>query len=291
MTYNDYVKESCDYYLKIICEKGRQYQSDLLSIMNAFHNACEKVNITYFMGYGTLLGAVRDGGLIPWDFDMDLLVRYSDKERLIEALSNNLDSGFSFICREKDKFFEHFDMRIVKRGVHHQILHVDVFYLLNAPDSKNAFEKYSKRLIKLANIRYYKLVDTNMVTTSKIARAKYTIKKLEYCMVPVSLVNALHERLCTKYTDNETEYYFRTCMSMRNTKYMYPKKWFSEAHLISFGEYQFYAPCCTEEFLRMFYRDYSKYPSMDKRFDEFIIRINLRDSYIEKGLYETEETK
>lgn len=62
----------------------RELQLKLLEIMNDFHNVCEKHGIKYFMIGGTMLGAVRHKGFIPWDDDMDVGIPREDYEKLLK---------------------------------------------------------------------------------------------------------------------------------------------------------------------------------------------------------------
>lgn len=55
----------------------------LLGILEAFSSYCRERGLTYFLDYGTLLGAVRHRGFIPWDDDVDVSMRRDDYERLI----------------------------------------------------------------------------------------------------------------------------------------------------------------------------------------------------------------
>lgn len=65
-----------------------------------FHRVCEKSNIEYELAYGSLLGAIRDNGQIPWDYDIDVFVAFKDKERLIETLKKNLMINTIFIVQK-----------------------------------------------------------------------------------------------------------------------------------------------------------------------------------------------
>jgi len=62
----------------------RELQLKLLEMMDVFHNVCEKHEIRYFMLGGTMLGAVRHKGFIPWDDDMDVGLPRVDYERLLK---------------------------------------------------------------------------------------------------------------------------------------------------------------------------------------------------------------
>ena len=83
---------------------GVELHSVLLEIGKAFHNICGKNNIPYFMLGGTMLGAVRHKGIIPWDDDMDFGVprEYFDKlkKALCEELPSNMEIGRAS-CRER----------------------------------------------------------------------------------------------------------------------------------------------------------------------------------------------
>ena len=54
----------------------------LREMLYIFHRLCEQNQVYYIIAYGTLLGAVRHWGMIPWDDDIDILVRSIDRKKI-----------------------------------------------------------------------------------------------------------------------------------------------------------------------------------------------------------------
>ena len=71
----------------------RDLQLSILSILKHIDSICRRNNITYWLGSGTLLGAVRHGGFIPWDDDVDIEINRKDRKRFIEACKRDLPSN------------------------------------------------------------------------------------------------------------------------------------------------------------------------------------------------------
>ena len=63
-----------------------------LDTLKIIISICERMKINYFLAYGSLLGAVRHGGFIPWDDDCDLIMTRGDYEKFISYCKENEDS-------------------------------------------------------------------------------------------------------------------------------------------------------------------------------------------------------
>lgn len=69
-------------------------------LLKIFDKICKKHNITYWLDWGTLLGAVRHNGFIPWDDDMDVCVPRNDYEKLLEILTDEFKNTSFEVSKE-----------------------------------------------------------------------------------------------------------------------------------------------------------------------------------------------
>lgn len=65
-----------------------------LEVLQTVAEVCDKYGLVWYAGYGTLLGAVRHGGFVPWDDDMDILMKREDYMKLLAVLPKELPQGF-----------------------------------------------------------------------------------------------------------------------------------------------------------------------------------------------------
>src|SRR3954468_16666800 len=81
----------------------RRAQLKMLEILDIFDKICRKHNIKYWLACGTLLGARRHGGFIPWDDDLDVVVLQSDYNKIISVLKAELPENLKLQSRETDE--------------------------------------------------------------------------------------------------------------------------------------------------------------------------------------------
>ena len=81
----------------------RQSQLRMLEILKAVDKICKKNNITYWLSCGTMLGAVRHQGFIPWDDDLDIELLRPDYEKLLKILQSELPENLTLQSNETDE--------------------------------------------------------------------------------------------------------------------------------------------------------------------------------------------
>lgn len=83
----------------------REMQLKILDILKEVDKICKRNNIPYWLASGTLIGAVRHGGFIPWDDDLDIEILHSDKKRFIEACFRELPEKYKLQCHSTDNLY------------------------------------------------------------------------------------------------------------------------------------------------------------------------------------------
>lgn len=121
-----------------------------MEILEYFDRLCKKHGLRYFMDYGTLLGAVRHQGFIPWDDDIDVAMFRSDYERLKEIAPREVKEPFFYQNSYTDGFISAFSKIRDSRtsaiefpeavSYIHQGIYIDIFPLDDVPD-KNAMKE------------------------------------------------------------------------------------------------------------------------------------------------------
>ncbi|WP_165054679.1 MULTISPECIES: phosphorylcholine transferase LicD [unclassified Adlercreutzia] len=127
----------------------RRLQLVELDILKRFDAMCAKHNLEYFAVYGTVLGAIRHGGIIPWDDDIDIAMPRRDYERLAELVPLEFGDGFSLLNGQIDPRYPFCTSRIMKKGTEFRMLSMkdcpfelgiflDIFCFDNLPDDERA---------------------------------------------------------------------------------------------------------------------------------------------------------
>ena len=90
----------------------RALQLDEVTVLDELDRICKKHGLRYYLTAGTLLGAVRHGGFIPWDDDIDVAMPREDYDRLYRICKTELRDGFFFQCEKTERLHTFFFAKI-----------------------------------------------------------------------------------------------------------------------------------------------------------------------------------
>ena len=233
-----------------------------LEIMDYFDDFCKSHDLTYYIMYGTLLGAVRHSGFIPWDDDIDVAMMCDDYIKLLDLekeispkyyLQNiyNTD-GCTYIFSKIRKYHttmveKNLNYLPFKKGIN-----IDIFPLFKYPKSIWQRLLFKKR-IKLASLmvnREFK--GTNLKEKILFIFPHLFTKKYANKIARRNIDKLLH------FNKEFTEYRMVPNQGLG-------KDWFKRIELPFEGR-NYYAPNGYESFLKMRYGDYMQLPPLNERY-------------------------
>jgi len=192
-------------------------QSIELDILKKFHKIFEENKIDYFLCGGTMLGAIRHKGFIPWDDDIDIGMTRENYIKFIEFAKNNncefenrylikageLDNTSYPFAKIEDRKYE-----ITKRhSVADKYVFIDIFPFDNLPESENETKKCFKKSLLLKKLICYKNIDLNYLKTRTNNKLKVFIELFGYYtimkMIPMKTLLNKSKKLTNKYIDTE----------------------------------------------------------------------------------------
>lgn len=165
--------------LKPITGEMREYQLLCLDILKKVKGICIKNNFKYWLDSGTLLGAYRHRGFIPWDDDIDLCMLREEYDKILPLLKEEFKNDDKFFVRERDKKENNFQIRIryKEKNIGLDIFPVD-FYLKSKLSDKEKKEVTNK--IKIAtNLLNKKYSIKRELSYRKIQEAKKYLLKIQ----------------------------------------------------------------------------------------------------------------
>lgn len=249
-----------------------------LEILKEVARVCEENNIVYFLDSGTVLGAVRHGGFIPWDDDIDIAMTRENYEKFLQVAPKHLGQEYYLQARETDNKYPHVFAKVRKNDtvfmewntrkidMHHGI-YMDIFPYDNVPDDKDQREKYLKkcrffyRLFSLRAIseRYQQALDSpKQVVLAVIRKIMHWVLKI----IPIGLIENKMNALFKKY--NETQTGYLTCHPYSDA-YVFKRETLFPVGTIKFENHDFPAPHKLEEYLTEMFGDYLQLPPEAER--------------------------
>ncbi|MCL2546599.1 MAG: LicD family protein [Oscillospiraceae bacterium] len=255
-------------------------QSVMLDIALEIDRICVKHDINYILDGGSMLGAVRHSGFIPWDDDLDIAMLREDYDRFVAVCQDELDEKFFLqtniseleyptdFAKMKRNNTVYVERDLARYNIHHGV-YVDVFPIDNI--KMRTYKCQGKLLSFIRNARWNKL---------KFPHG--TLKKI--VVWPLSLlnirrINRLAEKVMRFYNKKPTEYTYKVCHPTK-TRPAYKREIYTELIRVDFCGHKLCIPKDYEIFLHEMYGDYMKLPPKDKQKPaHHIIRCKLEDDY------------
>lgn len=248
-----------------------------LKIAVEIKRVCEKHNLRYCLAYGSLLGAVRHGGFIPWDDDLDIAMPRDDYEKFIGIFSEETDKDVFFLENwdTEDTFglsFSKvklngtvFEENSIKNTNTHKGVFVDVFPYDCLPDDNDIIGKTAKKLLRLGKLYKFR---KNYLPTNPNNKPQLILSKLIGAvgkMIPEKVLRNKIYTEETRYNSSPDIKYTSVLSGAYNCRDLLPAEYLNEFVNIGFENETFCAPARYKEVLTCIYGDYMQLPPEEKR--------------------------
>lgn len=248
-----------------------EMKSILMDILKHIDEFCTKEGITYYAAYGTMLGAVRHNGFIPWDDDIDLVMKRNDYERFIQLFPSDRELDicitnvsidpeypytYSKVYDTRSKMREYLYKKY-KMGVN-----IDIFPIDNWGDGiESNFERleWLKRQLKAKTCRFssYRSFKTNIGLLGMKMLAIFASKE--------SIIRQINSLVVLDNLETNPPYIgcVTPCEYGRREKLR--AEWFSDIVRLKFEDYEIPVPVGYHEILTQLYGNYMALPPKEKR--------------------------
>lgn len=262
--------------MKEIEESG--YKRIPLEILNHFADFCESRSIKYSLAYGTVLGAVRHKGYIPWDDDIDVFmirseynrfrdIYYSERYPFVDLITDKHHPVEMGKLYDSSTVIRTYGMKYRKYG-----LFVDVIPVDNVPSDEDERRRWLQRINFFMKLNH--IINSSERHSSRFRQiVSIVLRNLHIS----SMVHFKIEKLFCKYNNVKTELVGAPCFCKNNKMKVYPSRIFNGYTKIEFEKKQFMVMSGYEEFLRICYKDYMKLPPENQRIGPHIITAFYKD--------------
>lgn len=255
-----------------------ELQQEALGICKRICRLCEQNHLRYYIAAGTLLGAVRHKGFIPWDDDMDLEMPRQDYQKLQKLL----EQDGQFICQNyhTDHGYPYPFTKVFLRSEETEKLRypalnrcghafVDIFPLSGCPSNGTVSRVYFKGIELLTVVMLSKVHPKGVLVCGYTRKYMRLLFWLFRCMPAVIL-----QRLCLLMVAFFDRFSDGVYIGYAGGKYGYPweryrREWYQDAISMPFADTEFHTPAAWDALLRHKYGDYMVPPVPEERRGHF----------------------
>ena len=264
--------------------KSKRYDDDTLKhlqqveikILKYFIEVCEENDLTYFMYAGSLLGAIRHQGFIPWDDDIDVIMFREDFEKLNKILEKDLNEKYNFFNVLNEETYHYTWGRLTLKNTlfkewwgdqvdYTPNIFLDIFILDNVPK-----DKYKKFIQKWKSYTLNMLTSYSIIKFKNDSKLKEIIQQTIYYLIKILPVSpSTIKKACV---NSFKKYQYEDCKEVcdfpsENMMQMSFRSDWLPLKKAKFEDMEVNIPNNYDKILRMDFNNYMELPPEDSRFN------------------------
>lgn len=270
--------------------KLSEHQQLLLKTYKVFASFCEKNGIAYYAAYGTMIGAIRHHGFIPWDDDIDVFMLRKDYDRFVDLRNTLIDGKYKIsIYLDGDSPYP-FAKFYTTEGTIWEYPQfpfiigpwVDVFPVdegdMDDEIANKALERYHYAMWKYRKAIAYaswREIVSDFLHFDLLEGSIKLFKKVRYAPFKQQYIKEIEDRLNDiRALKGSTLRCYNTAL----TNEVFEKNWFERPISVPFEDTTIYVPNGYHEFLSALYGNYMQLPPVEKRVSHPVYFIDLKHS-------------
>ena len=252
-------------------EKLKSLELDILEVFASF---CRRHSLPFFLTGGTLLGAVRHKGFIPWDDDIDVVMLRPDYDRFVSLFSRENTATFAIISGDTSRSFPLCSLKIhdtrtilFEAGVKRSFcgVYIDVFPLDLVPENPAVRLPLLRRLAVYRTIRLEK-VRYCQTHPSRLKALSIALRYALLHFLPMSVPRSLHNADIRRAARHSNGLWVGNLTSPLNLgAEFFPRSWFDTTVPLPFERFVLPAFSHYEDYLSAIYGDYLTPPPPEQR--------------------------
>lgn len=259
----------------------QKLHNEILFIMDEINRICHENNLTYYLMGGSLLGAVRHGGFIPWDDDLDIAMPRDDFEKFVTLFSSKVKDDFYLewyttnksywlrfakVCRKNTVFNEGLTNKVAPFGIF-----VDIFPL-------DLCDGYSKEVSRKKNI----IVMISAIAGSKFVKDDFKIihwpRRILKHFFSTKTIHNICEKIAKSLRHKNSSFYVNFGSQYSSKKETMPTHWYGEGIYLPFENRKYRCPIEYKKVLTsVFGSKYMQLPPENKRRSHYPIHVKFSD--------------
>lgn len=229
----------------------------LMSMLVELDAATRAAGLTYYLAYGTAIGALRHHDFIPWDIDADVLIRRDEYDQVVEALRAHLPERVTLLTPGDGTDYEYLFARIGLRGVDHTQVHLDLFPLERGPSSRLAQRLYAvvtRTCCKLHLVKQMSPASRTHYGHRKRLAAR--AGKLLLAPVPAGALRRFFSAFTGWFASRSSGEVMVSSCGSYGLREFFHGRWFEASERVRFRDRELLVPSGCDALLQFIYGDY-----------------------------------